>query len=163
MINGPPNVNNVPAAQQRIYDGRSLMFSQGPSWINREWWWDTNSDLTQLSPGSSGGPWFKDFNQATGEGVLVGVTSHLAQSSTGGLDAIAEAEGRAPSPVHGRDELRRPGEGRLRDGPVRHPRSLTVADSAKCVVSVLVAAVPLLLPAPAAYALSRPAPADGSG
>lgn len=100
VINGSPNVNNVPAAQQRIYDGRSLLFSQGPSWINREWWWDTNSDLmkAQLSPGSSGGPWFKDFNQATGEGVLVGVTSHFAQSSTGGLDAIAEAEGRAPSP-----------------------------------------------------------------
>lgn len=100
VINGSPNVNNVPAAQQRIYDGRSLLFSQGPSWINREWWWDTNSDLmkTQLSPGSSGGPWFKDFNQATGEGVLVGVTSHFAQSSTGGLDAVAEAEGRAPSP-----------------------------------------------------------------
>ncbi|MFD3663619.1 trypsin-like serine peptidase [Streptomyces sp. NPDC058659] len=100
VINGSPNVNNVPAAQQRIYDGRSLMFSQGPSWINREWWWDTNSDLmkTQLSPGSSGGPWFKDFDHATGEGVLVGVTSHFAQSSTGGLDAIAEAEGRAPSP-----------------------------------------------------------------
>ncbi|WOX23392.1 hypothetical protein [Streptomyces solicathayae] len=100
VINGSPNANNVPAAQQRIYDGRGLMFSQGPSWINREWWWDTNSDLmkTQLSPGASGGPWFKDFDQGTGEGVLVGVTSHLAQSSTGGLDAIAEAQGRAPSP-----------------------------------------------------------------
>lgn len=100
VINGSPNVNNVPAAQQRIYDGRGLMFSQGPSWINREWWWDTNSDLmkSQLSPGASGGPWFKDFDRGTGEGVLVGVTSHLAQSSTGGLDAIAEAEQRAPSP-----------------------------------------------------------------
>ncbi|MFD3536819.1 trypsin-like serine peptidase [Streptomyces sp. NPDC058664] len=100
VINGSPNVNNVPAARQRIYDGRSLMFSQGPSWINREWWWDTNSDLmkTQLSPGASGGLWFKDFDPVTGEGVLVGVTSHFAQSSTGGLDAIAEAESRAPSP-----------------------------------------------------------------
>ncbi|MFE5742235.1 trypsin-like serine peptidase [Streptomyces celluloflavus] len=100
VINGSPNVNNVPAAQQRIYDGRSLLFSQGPSWINREWWWDTNSDLmkTQLSPGASGGPWFKDFDPSTGEGVMVGVTSHFAQSSTGGLDAIAEAQSRAPSP-----------------------------------------------------------------
>ncbi|MEU3605456.1 hypothetical protein AB0E83_08335 [Streptomyces sp. NPDC035033] len=100
VIDGSPNVNNVPAAQQRIYDGRGLMFSQGPSWINREWWWDTNSDLmkTQLSPGASGGPWFKDFDHASGEGLLVGVTSHLAQSSTGGLDAIAESENRAPSP-----------------------------------------------------------------
>ncbi|QNE77575.1 hypothetical protein F0344_25935 [Streptomyces finlayi] len=100
VINGSPNVNNVPAAQQRIYDGRSLLFSQGPSWINREWWRDTNSDLmkTQLSPGASGGPWFKDFDRVVGEGVLVGVTSHFAQSSTGGLDAIAEAESRAPSP-----------------------------------------------------------------
>ncbi|MFC9977882.1 trypsin-like serine peptidase [Spirillospora sp. NPDC127200] len=100
VINGSPNVNNVPAAQQRIYDGRSLFYSQGPSWINREWWWETNSDLmkTQLSPGSSGGPWFKDFDAATGEGVLVGVTSHIAQNSTGGLDAIAEAQSRAPSP-----------------------------------------------------------------
>ncbi|WP_067473664.1 trypsin-like serine peptidase [Actinomadura hibisca] len=100
VINGSPNVNNVPAAQQRIYDGRSLLFSQGASWINREWWQDTNSDLmkTQLSPGASGGPWFRDFDQATGEGVLVGVTSHFAQNSTGGLDAIAEAQSRAPSP-----------------------------------------------------------------
>ncbi len=100
VIDGAPNANNVPAAQQRIYDGRSLLFSQGPSWINREWWRETNSDLmkTQFSPGSSGGPWFKDFDPATGEGILAGVTSHFAQSASGGLDLIAEAESRAPSP-----------------------------------------------------------------
>ncbi|MEO3783387.1 hypothetical protein ABGB12_08665 [Actinocorallia sp. B10E7] len=100
VINGSPNRNNIPASKQRIYDGRSLFYSQGPSWINREWFSDTNSDLMtiQQSPGCSGGPWFKDFNPATGEGTLVGVTSHFAKDVNGGLDLIAELESRAPSP-----------------------------------------------------------------
>ncbi|MDX6739042.1 hypothetical protein [Actinocorallia sp. A-T 12471] len=100
VINGAPNVNNVPAVNQRIYDGRTLMYSQGASWIGYEWWWQTNNNImkTQFSPGASGGPWFKDLDPVTGEGFLVGVTSHFAQSSAGGLDAIADIELRAPSP-----------------------------------------------------------------
>ncbi|WP_424217229.1 hypothetical protein ACN20G_34660 (plasmid) [Streptomyces sp. BI20] len=100
VIDGAPNVNGVPADRQRVYDGRSLLFSQGASWINREWWWETNSDITraQFSPGASGGPWFKDFDPTTGRGLLVGVTSHFAQSEAGGLDAVADMQGRAPSP-----------------------------------------------------------------
>ena len=81
---GQPNSHGVAGPLQRTYDGRGLFVSQGQTQASTA----GNDDVlaTAHSPGSSGGPWFEDFDAATGAGTLVGVTSHYVYNSTGGLD-----------------------------------------------------------------------------
>lgn len=83
---GQPGANGVPAGQVRTYDGRSLFVSRGGTTLDAG---DNYDDILPMAQaqGSSGGPWFQDFDAATGQGTLVGVTSHFVGSTSGGFEA----------------------------------------------------------------------------
>lgn len=81
---GQPNGNGAPADLQRVYDGRTLMESQGRATSDSG---QENDVLSAaMSPGSSGGPWFEGFDPTTGQGTVVAVTSHFVPSADGGID-----------------------------------------------------------------------------
>jgi len=94
LVNGVPTLApgtagtyGAPYGLQRVFDGRTLMESQGQAAAG---WEDYDFLPAAISAGSSGGGWFQDFDPATGIGTLVGVTSH-ASDDTGGVTGIASA------------------------------------------------------------------------
>ena len=82
---GQAGANGVPAGQVRTYDGRSLVVSRGDTTVDQGANYDDILPSAQAQ-GSSGGPWFQDFDSAAGTGTLVGVTSHFVGSTSGGFD-----------------------------------------------------------------------------
>ncbi|MFD4183361.1 trypsin-like serine peptidase [Rhodococcus sp. NPDC058514] len=91
IVNGVPtrtgaaNRHGVPSALQRSYDGRTLKVNSGQSIAIT----GKHLDIapSAFSPGSSGGPWFEQYDPATGTGIQVGVTSHFVNAD-GGLPVM---------------------------------------------------------------------------
>jgi hypothetical protein len=81
---GTANSHGVPYGQQRVFDGRTLMESQGQAAAGCQ---DYDFMPAAISAGSSGGGWYQGFDAATGVGTLVGVTSH-SSDDTGCLAGI---------------------------------------------------------------------------
>ncbi|SDD17513.1 trypsin-like serine peptidase [Rhodococcus tukisamuensis] len=78
---GETNVNGVPSALQRSFDGRTLKVSSGQSTGITGKYLDVLP--AAISPGASGGPWFEQYDPATGTGIQVGVTSHFVNADGG--------------------------------------------------------------------------------
>ncbi|MEO3787380.1 hypothetical protein ABGB12_28980 [Actinocorallia sp. B10E7] len=70
-----PTQNKVAPALQRLYDGRRMFFAKGQSTTGSLY--VDNMLPSALSPGTSGGPFFYNFNEATGTGVQMGVASRF--------------------------------------------------------------------------------------
>lgn len=91
FVNGVPtrtgaaNSRGVPSELQRSYDGRTLQVSSGQSTAVTGKYLDVLPSA--LSPGASGGPWFEQYDPATGTGIQVGVTSHFVNAD-GGLPVM---------------------------------------------------------------------------
>ncbi|RVW08478.1 hypothetical protein EGT67_16305 [Prescottella agglutinans] len=71
--------NGAAPSDWRDYAGRTMMYAHGTSFQDDLTY--GNSIPSAMSPGSSGGPWFKDFDPATGTGVQIGVTSRFSDMS----------------------------------------------------------------------------------
>ncbi|SDD17440.1 trypsin-like serine peptidase [Rhodococcus tukisamuensis] len=87
FVNGVPtrtgaaNKHGVPSALQRSYDGRTLKVSSGQSTAVTGKYLDVLP--AAISPGASGGPWFEQYDPATGAGIQIGVTSHFVNPDGG--------------------------------------------------------------------------------
>ncbi|WP_169888162.1 trypsin-like serine peptidase [Rhodococcus tukisamuensis] len=87
FVNGVPtrtgaaNSHGVPSALQRSYDGRTLKVSSGQTTGITSKYLDVLP--AAISPGASGGPWFEQYDPATGTGIQVGVTSHFVNPDGG--------------------------------------------------------------------------------
>jgi hypothetical protein len=73
--NGPIN-HGVPVADQREADGKVMLQTTGNAWQGDPPYLDPRLD-SALSAGSSGGPWFEQYDQSTGAGVQTGVSSRF--------------------------------------------------------------------------------------
>jgi hypothetical protein len=91
IVNGVPtrtgaaNRNGVPSELQRSFDGRTLKVSSGQSTGIAGRYLDVLP--AAISPGASGGPWFEQYDPATGTGIQVAVTSHFVNAD-GGLPVL---------------------------------------------------------------------------
>ncbi|AQA25383.1 putative v8-like Glu-specific endopeptidase [Rhodococcus sp. MTM3W5.2] len=91
IVNGVPtrtgaaNRNGVPSELQRSFDGRTLKVSSGQSTGIVGRYLDVLP--AAISPGASGGPWFEQYDPATGTGIQVAVTSHFVNAD-GGLPVL---------------------------------------------------------------------------
>ncbi|MFC4606035.1 trypsin-like serine peptidase [Rhodococcus kronopolitis] len=70
--------SNGDPSDRRNYDGRTMMYAHGTSFSDKYYY--GNDLISAMSPGSSGGPWLKDFDPATGAGVQIGVTSRFSNA-----------------------------------------------------------------------------------
>jgi len=71
--------NGANPSDWRDYDGRTMMYAHGTSFSDNYYY--GNDLMSAMSPGSSGGPWLKEFDPATGTGVQIGVTSRFTNAS----------------------------------------------------------------------------------
>ncbi|WP_156042559.1 trypsin-like serine peptidase [Rhodococcus sp. UNC363MFTsu5.1] len=91
MVDGVPtrtgaaNRNGVPSELQRSFDGRTLKVSSGQTTGIASRYLDVLP--AAISPGASGGPWFEQYDPATGTGIQVAVTSHFVNAD-GGLPVL---------------------------------------------------------------------------
>ncbi|NUR83717.1 MAG: hypothetical protein HOY71_06480 [Nonomuraea sp.] len=73
----PAPINHgVPVSDQRENDGKVMLQTTGPAWEGSVPYLDPRL-VSALSAGSSGGPWFEEYDPATGAGIQTAVSSRF--------------------------------------------------------------------------------------
>ncbi|NUO98526.1 MAG: hypothetical protein HOV96_41935 [Nonomuraea sp.] len=73
----PAPINHgVPVSDQRENDGKVMLQTTGPAWEGSVPYLDSRL-VSALSAGSSGGPWFEEYDPATGAGIQTAVSSRF--------------------------------------------------------------------------------------
>ncbi|WP_157963887.1 trypsin-like serine peptidase [Actinocorallia populi] len=95
----------APEHLRRSYDGRTMMYAHGTTYDDAQLLGYGHDMLSAMAPGSSGGPWFIDFDPATGTGTQIAVTSRFTNEAGNALAAHPDNSvadwGRGPASVGG--------------------------------------------------------------